>query len=659
MTWRGLGVVIVAMALSVVSVRAQELIVANRFMVGSALCVIRSGSGSPEGAVVGKVCDVYIRTDAGTIYAKNSGTGNTGWVQQARANTPGDLPTTVAYTNVGNIFDQKQRITANGENLKHDATTSTRETYDRWNNGTTNLLLGVEGSAGGALFVGTTAFSAVLGTQGSHPVIFATGNTNRVTLDTNGNLTPYVTDAADLGSPFKIWRAAHISEMHATLFAKETQSLYGGWLTVSKNAGTFAASVSSSDTTINFGMTMTPNQFVLVRAADNDSGAITHEYIQVGTLVSGTTYNVTRNLSGAGAKFWATGTPYMVRGVSGDGWVELNAFDTPRMSVWTQGSAYNNSVENIRIGHLTGMPNSSSGIGAYMGDATNYFRWDGTNLTVKGSDATIDNGGITLGSNTVAGYLSGAALKYRRASASGYGAGGGDVFGAYTSSVNSGSQVDVLTIENTMVTANNGGGFAGNVGRAVITLLATGWDTAGSGSAQPQAFINLDSGQAGAAVSSVALSGTSISIAGPVTTTSTITERSRSTPLGEWTAPAFSAGNFTASTGSWTVDSGDVATYTYTLVGKTITVVFEINATDVSATPASLNIAIPGGFSAARSTRALVQVSDAGGAVTTGVARVQATGTVIEVQSTIAGGAWATTSADDTLIRGQITFEIQ
>lgn len=46
-------------------------------------CVIRSGSGSPESAVTGNVCDLYLRTDGGastTMYIKESGTGNTGWV---------------------------------------------------------------------------------------------------------------------------------------------------------------------------------------------------------------------------------------------------------------------------------------------------------------------------------------------------------------------------------------------------------------------------------------------------------------------------------------------------------------------------------------------------------------------------------------------------
>jgi hypothetical protein len=46
-------------------------------------CVIRSGAGTPESAVTGNVCDLYLRTDGGantTLYIKESGTGNTGWI---------------------------------------------------------------------------------------------------------------------------------------------------------------------------------------------------------------------------------------------------------------------------------------------------------------------------------------------------------------------------------------------------------------------------------------------------------------------------------------------------------------------------------------------------------------------------------------------------
>ena len=47
------------------------------------LGLIRSGTGTPEGAVTAGVGSLFLRTDgsaATTLYVKESGTGNTGWV---------------------------------------------------------------------------------------------------------------------------------------------------------------------------------------------------------------------------------------------------------------------------------------------------------------------------------------------------------------------------------------------------------------------------------------------------------------------------------------------------------------------------------------------------------------------------------------------------
>jgi hypothetical protein len=44
---------------------------------------IRFGSGTPEAAVTAPVGTLYLRTNGGantTLYVKESGTGNTGWV---------------------------------------------------------------------------------------------------------------------------------------------------------------------------------------------------------------------------------------------------------------------------------------------------------------------------------------------------------------------------------------------------------------------------------------------------------------------------------------------------------------------------------------------------------------------------------------------------
>lgn len=45
--------------------------------------VLKAGNGSPETAVVGAVGSLYLRLDGGTsttLYVKETGTSNTGWI---------------------------------------------------------------------------------------------------------------------------------------------------------------------------------------------------------------------------------------------------------------------------------------------------------------------------------------------------------------------------------------------------------------------------------------------------------------------------------------------------------------------------------------------------------------------------------------------------
>jgi hypothetical protein len=129
---------------------------------------------------------------------------------------------------------------------------------------------------------------------------------------------------------------------------------------------------------------------------------------------------------------------------------------------------------------------------------------------------------------------------------------------------------------------------------------------------------------------------------------------------GIWTTPAYNAANFTASSGTWTVDSGDVGTLAYTITGaKMMTVVFIIQGTDVSATPGTLIMTIPGGYVAGSySTRNLIQVADAG-TVGTGSMGVAALGTSIVFYRNTSGANWTATSSDNTDVLGEISFPIR
>ena len=126
--------------------------------------------------------------------------------------------------------------------------------------------------------------------------------------------------------------------------------------------------------------------------------------------------------------------------------------------------------------------------------------------------------------------------------------------------------------------------------------------------------------------------------------------------VGAWTAVAHAGGNFTADVGSWTVDSGDQLTLAYTLTRKHMTVAFRIATSDVSGAANTLRIAIPGGFTAAKAMDNACVVNDAG-TVGMGLVSVEASGTTLNIIK-VPVAAFTITAADNTGVRGQITFEI-
>jgi hypothetical protein len=128
---------------------------------------------------------------------------------------------------------------------------------------------------------------------------------------------------------------------------------------------------------------------------------------------------------------------------------------------------------------------------------------------------------------------------------------------------------------------------------------------------------------------------------------------------GTWTVPAFNAGHYTASAGSWTVDAGDRVIFQYTVVGKTCILNFQISATDVSSTPASLRVTVPGGFTINGTFRSVILVSDAGGAAAFGYAVADSATSSTLIYFTKADGTnWTATSGDNTTLIGTAIFQI-
>jgi hypothetical protein len=389
------------------------------------------------------------------------------------------------------------------------------------------------------------------------------------------NVVPAVTDSYDLGTEALLWRQAFISKINATLFTLTTQTLFGGYSTIGKNAGILAAKVPSTGVTMDFGQSMIVNDFVLLRAHDL-TGTIKAEYVQVGALVSGTVYNVTRDKAGIHTydPDWPAGTPYLVLGTTGDGRIDLLAYDgKPRIVFAEQGATYNAQTVRGVVGDLNGYYGYAvdlygAAFGAEAGenltiDSTNGLRirqgtttfaqlssslftvgdpsgakmtWNGTTLAISNADLTLGGGG------TWSGYVSSAALKFTRPTAYGFSQ-TGDVFGVYTEA--NGAQ-EYLHLDNII----KGGALFDGAARVYVT--AQGWNSgAVASTTSAEILVRSEIG-----VSSIALTADTISAS------SGLFERSRTTRMGAWTT-------FSPTWTNLTIGNGSVQSARYTQVGNT------------------------------------------------------------------------------------------
>lgn len=230
----------------------------------------------------------------------------------------------------------------------------------------------------------------------SGTVITVNSIDSRITLDAkagdvlaNGHFRPSTTNTYDIGSSTRLWRKGYLSELDTVIFTENSVTISGARQVWGHNQGTLAADVSTGATTVDFGQAMTPGDFVEFR------GYLQVEFMTVLSLVSDTTYNVTRNLDGTGANAWSAGTPYLVLGASGDARVEIDAAG-PYLRILEQGATYDAATEYVRIGNMNGVFGTGAndywglGVGDYAGG--NYLRYDDTN----GFEIKFSNGGIAL-----------------------------------------------------------------------------------------------------------------------------------------------------------------------------------------------------------------------------------------------------------------------
>lgn len=100
-----------------------------RFRFTETGCVVSSGSGSPESAQTGSVCDLYVRSDASSsnpaLYAKLSGTATTtGWVAVLSSGAAGPTDATYLTQTANSTLSAEQALGTLATGLLKSATTT-------------------------------------------------------------------------------------------------------------------------------------------------------------------------------------------------------------------------------------------------------------------------------------------------------------------------------------------------------------------------------------------------------------------------------------------------------------------------------------------------------------------------------------------------------
>lgn len=337
---------------------------ADRFTFNTGPCVLRSGSGTPEGVVTGNVCDTFWRTDTGIIYTKTSGSGNTGW-------------TTTGLTGSG-----------------------TANTVAKWT-GTTAL---------GNSTITDTGTTVTIAPSGDI-VVNPTGN----------DVLPTTNYDINLGIPTLKFLSLSVGELIAeTLVAQDVLATIGGRVIVAPTT-LLTADLTNVATTIQVKHNnLASGDRVYLQASP--SGTPQVEFMAVTSGAGGSagayTYSVTRNLDGSGANTWSAGDAVLNTGTTGDGLIDiystsgvLSGSGPTIVGNVRTGTTYSNIEPRWALGNLNGL--YGYGVDTYgavvgipsssriMFDPTNGIRIYGSDndekLTIDMSGNAIFDGSLTVG----------------------------------------------------------------------------------------------------------------------------------------------------------------------------------------------------------------------------------------------------------------------
>lgn len=330
---------------------------ADRFTLNTGPCVLRSGSGTPEGAVTGNVCDTYWRTDTGVIYIKVSGTGTTGW------------------STMGGVGGS----------------------------GTPNTM---------AKWIGSTTLGDSFALTESGGIISIAPPGDIVTNPGGKDIIPAIPYDIRIGAPNLQYLSLDVAELHAqTLVAQNVIATIGGMIDVAPTT-VLIHDVAPADTVIHVKHNeMAVGDRALLKTSP--AGVPQFEVMAItagpGGVAGDYTYTVTRNLDGTGANQWYSGDAVLNTGTTGDGLIELfsigglfGGFGPSIVGSVRTSSTFNAIEPRWAIGNLNGYYGYGvTTYGAAFGQAS------ATNVTVDATNGfRIRNGTTNKLTADTAGNLS-------------------------------------------------------------------------------------------------------------------------------------------------------------------------------------------------------------------------------------------------------------
>lgn len=241
----------------------------------------------------------------------------------------------------------------------------------------------------------------------------------------------------------------------------------------------------------------------------------------------------------------------------------------------------------------------------------------------------------------------------------------------------SGTGTVFLTVKNTTLGTANYAGVQVVSGTTGGGLYAFNSSYTSSGTSFADGMTLTNAGEGGISISAVGsaadirfytgafvLAGTItdaglLSWVGAGTFGSTLTERGRSVPIGDWAARSYAASYFTGNDAmTWVVQSGDYTLFRYGLIGTTMTIRLDVTTSTVAGTPSTaLQFSLPESKTCTSTGPVGTFWYSDNGTEGTGIAVCTATGTVVQLFKEDPATSWSA-ATNATAIRGVFVIEV-